>query len=177
MKSVALRGLESTTFKALGADLKTNHSHLFYYFASKEELFEACLRWVHGKIQDRIVSELSAHSDHSIKVRIQAYISAIFDCLQENPHFASTIVVSMHYAHYDDKYAQFYNRLRDGARNRIAEILAPCRLSEEKRRSIAHSLFMLIIGNIIGQVCEKPREPIAKLKKRLIQSALKLAES
>ncbi|MBY0372039.1 TetR family transcriptional regulator [bacterium] len=174
IESLATGGLENTTFDSIGKRLKMRRTHVAYYFTNRDELIQACIRYVVAVGQSAIIEDASRAA--SWKPRLKAVVEGPFDWLGGNPKFAAVMVLFYSLCSYSKNYRELQNNIRSMGEQRLASCLAGTSLSESQARDLARQMQMLMTGAFVLSFCSDYPVPVAKLKTQISKTCIDWVE-
>ncbi len=167
IECLATKGLEETTFDTLGKKLKMRRTHVAYYFANRDELVMAAIRYVVATGQSFVIERTSKAKDW--RGRMRAVIEGPFDWLAEYPEQACVMTLLYNLASHSQPYRELQNAIRTMGEERMMSSLEPSGIPAAKCRELARSVQSLMTGALVGYFSSDYPTPLAKLKAQVVK--------
>jgi AcrR family transcriptional regulator len=106
IECIATIGFEKTTYEAIAQRIGTRRAHVAYHFKDKENIFEACIKFIMARYQQTSIKHIEAAKD-GLEMLVN-YTEAPFIWAEENPHQLSVMLLFYYLCTVDDKYQEIH---------------------------------------------------------------------
>jgi AcrR family transcriptional regulator len=118
---IASIGFEKTTYEAIAKKIGTRRAHVAYHFKDKNDIFEACIRYIMANYQQTSIKRIEAAKD-GLEMLVN-YAEAPFLWAEENPQQLSVMLLFYYLCTINEKYKELHASIRSGGVERIQYIL------------------------------------------------------
>jgi AcrR family transcriptional regulator len=174
IKCIATIGFEKTTYEAIAKRIGTRRAHVAYHFKDKENIFEACIKFIMASYQQTSIKHIETAKD-GLEMLVN-YTEAPFIWAEENPHQLSVMLLFYYLCTVDEKYQELHANIRATGAQRIEFILTK-RLTKniplKEARPMAKSIQNLVSGAIMDVTTTKNKS-LKAAKQQVKEQVLKL---
>ena len=179
IECLARRGLEETTFDAIGKMVKMERAHVNYYFANRKELIKAAVRYAVGRGQEIIIGHVK--KAQTWRDRVTVVIEGPFEWLETYPDHATVMVLFYYLCTYDEELRQLQSLIRVGGEERLSSCLQSLveggKLTSAKATSLARGIQTTMTGALILNFsCTYPLT-LRQLRDKVVRESLAQVES
>jgi AcrR family transcriptional regulator len=167
IECLASKGLEETTFDVLGKKLKMRRTHVAYYFANRDELVMAAIRYVVAVGQSVSIEHSARAKDW--RGRMKAVIEGPFEWLTQNPEHACVMTLLYNLASHSKPYRELQSTIRNMGEERMVSCLEPSGIAVAKAREIARAVQAMMTGYLVGYFSSEYPIPLPKLKAQVVK--------
>jgi AcrR family transcriptional regulator len=174
IECIATIGFEKTTYEAIAQRIGTRRAHVAYHFKDKENIFEACIKFIMARYQQTSIKHIEAAKD-GLEMLVN-YTEAPFIWAEENPHQLSVMLLFYYLCTVDDKYQEIHADIRAAGAQRI-EFILTAKLSKKipakQARPMAKTTQNLVSGAIMDVTTTK-NTSLKKAKQQVKEQVMKL---
>lgn len=149
---LATEGVDSLTFESVGKAANMARSHVVYYYANREELVVAAIRFAALSAAHIIEAEIERgrNTGKSWKGALRGYIEGNFEWIRRYPLHANVYTLLYYLASLHPTYRSLHTEIRQAGTERIIGLLelGPPR-GKKTTRVLAKAIQGLITGNLI----------------------------
>ncbi len=179
IECVATKGLEETTFDAIGKMVKMERTHVNYYFANRKELIKTAVRYAIALGQEITIQHV--RKANTWRERLTAVIEGPFEWLEVYPKHTSILALFYYLCSYDEEFHALQTMIQTGGEERLASsfqsLVESEKLSAAQATDLARTIQSLMAGNLhFYYSCEYPLS-LKQLKAKTVQISLNLADA
>jgi AcrR family transcriptional regulator len=174
IECIATIGFEKTTYEAIAKKIGTRRAHVAYHFKDKENIFEACIKFIMASYQQTSIKHIEAAKD-GLEMLVN-YTEAPFMWAEENPNQLSVMLLFYYLCTVDEKYQELHADIRAAGAQRIEYILTTrlsTKIALKEARPMAKSIQNLVSGAIMD-VTTTRNKSLKQAKQQVKEQVLKL---
>jgi len=179
IECLATRGLEETTFEAIGKLVKMERTHVTYYFPNRKELIMTAVRYAVAIGQQITIGHVQKAK--TWKERLKAVIEGPFEWIEKYPKHAPVMAFFYYLCSYDKDYRELQAAIQSGGEERLAATLQSLvdarKLSPAKATDLARTIQAHMAGTLhLFYSCDYPLT-LKQLKTKTVEHAMALVEA
>lgn len=169
-------GLEKTTYELIGKEAKIKRSHVAYYFSSKEEIIEACVKYMTATAQALTVEKVKVAS--TPRDKILGVVEGAFAWVQKYPLHAKGFMAFYHLATYLPEYQKLNSEIRELGAQRLTVLVQRAfpRMESQESFRLAKEIQIFITGAITEFVSSENLFDVEETRDQTKESVLKLIQ-
>ncbi len=121
IKCIAEKGIEETSFEAIGKPLGIGRSHVAYHFKDKGDIIRTAIQFVIAQGQALTVERIAAAGDARAQVR--AIVEAFFDWADGDTDAMAVYVLFLYYCTIHEDYRATHDAIRHTGAKRLVTVL------------------------------------------------------
>jgi AcrR family transcriptional regulator len=173
LQCIANKGIEETSFEAIGKPLGIGRSHVAYHFKDKGDIIRTAIDYVIARGQSLTTEQVE--KAEGARAKLHAVIDAFFDWADAAPEGMAVYVLFLYYATIHGDYRDHNTAMRRVSSERMVKIMQDdsrfvAHHSEDELEDIAKTIQYLGYGALIDMVTTGGINPkaVARARKRVL---------